>query len=405
MLMFGLFDGRLEIRLSRPRSASPRVGAVPIDALATQPPQWDAHQKRPSLPFERQGFQVKGTFVHLLLERQEVQVKGTFVHCDPRQVSDTQGAVTTNTLPGGAPSAPQRTLLGKRRPRRGKQRRQKALIFRQMAQSGESRSRAVQALLETPMRQQVIDDFKKEDVWKTVCDQHMHHVLLSMIAGSQEEGADLEKTVEFVAQGLAGHGCEAAGHEYGCRVLVAMAAKRLRSEPFTSLYAEVLADIEASWKNRYTTFVLQTLLQHGTAEEQRRIVDWLSYTLETAEGAQVIAQPKDEAERESIFTLVVALTKCRALARPLAQTLVGNSEVVRELAGRRKYGAILLRALLLSGSHGPDIGAALSGIEPETLSILKDKIGRPCKDCARQSRSCQMAADAGPLLEAALAFA
>lgn len=330
------------------------------------------------------------------------------------EVSAAVAIADNNLLAEDAPSVPCRQILASPRP--PKKQRKGGVINKQssldrefedgewtpgtalrLAVDSESGSRAVVAAVSRPdVQPRIITDFLGHVV-ETASDPNAIHVLVSIVRESPEESA------VFVAKELAGQGCKAASHKYACRLLCWMVQKRWKSDAFLSLIGEVLADSERMWQVHYASYVFQELLKHGTPDQQNRIVAALITSLARPEVARAIAQPQDAAEVESIFVLVSALTQCMKLASPLAQMLVGNASLVRELASR-KFGFVLLRALLqYDGAERAQLGEALRAIGEDQLPILRERIAQPCKSCKSMPRRCQIAADAAAMFEGALA--
>lgn len=267
-----------------------------------------------------------------------------------------------------------------------------------LAAESETGSRAVTRALEVSgpdVRWGIASDFAG-NVVELASDPNAIHALVSIVKECPED------TAVFVARELAGQGCEAAGHKYACRLICSMVQKRWKSDTFTSLIGEVLDDTERMWQVHYATYVFQELLKHGTPDQRTRILEGLITSLARPEVAQAIAQPQD-AQVQSIFVLVSALTQCMKLATPLAQMLVGNASIVRGLAFR-KYGFVLLRALLrYDGPERVQLRVTLRAIGQDQLLIFRERLQRPCKDCKTESRRCKICVDAAEMFEKALA--
>lgn len=272
-----------------------------------------------------------------------------------------------------------------------------------IAFGSEEGSLGVQAALKgsrPDVQSRIIGDFIG-NVVEAVSSPHAIHVLAFILKNFPEESGI------FVAKELAGLGCQAAGHKYACHLLCCMVQESWKEDASTSLIGEVLAETERMWWHvPYATYVFQELLEHGTSDQQRRIVDGLLDSITQPEVVQAITQPNTEAQQASIFVLVKALTKCADLAARLAGILVGNASLVRGLASR-KFGCVLLRALLSCDVPVRiQLGVALRHGQVNRSDLMAN-IAQPCKeckDCKNSCSRCPVAADAVERLKAVLAL-
>lgn len=178
----------------------------------------------------------------------------------------------------------------------------------------------------------------------------------------------------FIAEELQGMAPMVARHSYGCRILCRLFEQCLTAPGPTALAAEVLAEAgRLSWHS-YGHHVVETLLEHGSAEQRCQICSALrggdGMEMESGGGKLV----RSARNRSASHVVEKALTFCSAEDRAaLVEELLGSPNAVVSLA-QSHFGIHVAKALLQLPGELPR--AAKAYVMQNSVAFQGTKHGR-----------------------------
>jgi len=176
----------------------------------------------------------------------------------------------------------------------------------------------------------------------------------------------------FIADELRGMAPMVARHSYGCRILCRLFEQCLTAPGPTALAAEILAEAaRLSWHS-YGHHVVETILEHGGAEQRRQICAALrggdgSAEMESGGGKLV----RSARNRSASHVVEKALTFCCAEDRAaLVEELLGSPDAVVALA-QSHFGIHVATALLQLPGELPRTAKAYIAQNPAAFQGTK----------------------------------
>lgn len=199
--------------------------------------------------------------------------------------------------------------------------------------------RVVQFALEkaTSKDQALLVEELHTHVWEAVNSPHANYVLQSVIerVGNQ--------TARFIIEECRGRGVEVAKHRYGCRIVCRILEFFSREELKVALVDEVLEEVSALSRHSFGHHVVQGVMEHGTAEQIKRIVAAMRLDLQ-----------KMAVNRHASFIVEGAFKVCSQEEKDAFVRELLTDEGVKTMASNQ-FGGFVLKVLLQEPGETPEV--------------------------------------------------
>jgi len=195
--------------------------------------------------------------------------------------------------------------------------------------------------------------------------------------------------ISFVAEEMAGAGCRAARHRYGCRIVCRLLEHSATKDSTAAFIDEVLTEASELSRHVFGHHVVQAALEHGLPRQRRRIAAALLGEL-----------ARNARNRNASYVIETALVHCcpedrNALATEIRSGYGGIVQLAQSQFGRHVVKALLRLP-------GEDSRAALRDILAASAELSESKHGRRLLEelprlsgCAAALAMQAMAADHG----------
>jgi len=180
-----------------------------------------------------------------------------------------------------------------------------------------------------------------------------------------------------IAEEMLGAGPEIARHRYGCRVLCRLVERHFGRAVahVDELIEELLAEGAELSRHTFGHYVMEIMLQHGSAHHRRQICAALS--------AELMRNAKN---RSATYVVERALAVCdEEDSRPMVQNLFGSSESLVSLV-ENQFGCHVAKAFLKM--QCVCLNEMLCRIDAASPKLQKNKYGRRLLDELKQLREC-----------------
>jgi len=200
---------------------------------------------------------------------------------------------------------------------------------------------------------------------------HANHVIQKLVEVLPQP------SLGFVVEEMLGAGPEVARHRYGCRVLCRLVERHF-CRPVAhmdELIEELLAEGAELSRHTYGHYVIEMILQTGSAHQRRQIC--------TALRVEVMRNAKN---RSATYVIEKALTICdEEDQRIMIQDLLGSPESLVSLV-ENQFGCHVAKALLKM--RGVFFDEMISHIHAAAPQLQKNKYGRRLLEEFKQIHSC-----------------
>lgn len=176
----------------------------------------------------------------------------------------------------------------------------------------------------------------KGHVWEVMRCRHANHVLQKYIATMRPSACI------FIIEELSQHGpdciCKAARHKYASRILQRL-MEHLWPSQIAFLVETLLPEVEALMMHRYGNYVVQHIIEFGTAAQQQHVLEAMKHSVAELclnnDACMVLGKAFDLVEPQMKSSLLDAILQQKGALAAMAHMRRGHTAVVCALETAR----------------------------------------------------------------------
>lgn len=197
----------------------------------------------------------------------------------------------------------------------------------------------------------------KGRVVEAIRSPHANHVIQKIL-----DALPAASTI-FIAEEVTGSAAELARHRYGCRVLGRLVECHAQSEAAEALMEEVLSEAAELSRHTFSHYVIEAVLQHGSAEQTARVAEHMCLDL-----------LRNAKHRSATYVVERALTHCSTKhRRRLISGLLGSVTSALSLV-ENQFGCHVAKGVLRLPRE--DLEHVLPHLQEATPQLQLTKYGR-----------------------------